>query len=286
MIGRKIIFQKTLKDKVKFEGIGIHFGQKAIVILHPWNKGIAFYINKEIIPLNPCIIGASPGFTFLKKGNRVIYTLEHLLSALHGLEIDNILIEVIGNEIPSLDGSAQKFVDEFEKVGFENLGKEKKYFTIEEEFEISEKESYIKLKPSSNFRIHYFFEPKRPLPNLISKSYFIYEHSVENFKNLIAPCRTFCFKEDIKKIKKMGLGKGGNLDNTLVIDKKNTLNQPRNFYEPIGHKVLDLIGDLYTLGCFIKAQIEAKNTYHILNISLVKRLYTFFDRKIAKNDKR
>jgi len=195
---------------------------------------------------------------------------------LHGLEIDNVLIEVIGNEIPSLDGSAKKFVNEIEKVGFENLTKEKRYLTIKKEMEIYEKESYIKIKPASKFKIYYFFEPKRSLPKSVSQNYFIYEHSIENFKTLIAPCRTFCFKEDIEKIKAMGLGKGGDLNNTLVIDKDNTLNPPRNFHEPVGHKILDLMGDLYTLGRFIKAQIEAKNTYHILNISLVKKLYAFY----------
>jgi len=271
-----------LKDKVKFEGIGIHFGKKTSVILHPWDKGIAFYINKEKIPLNPCKVGASPGFTFLKKDNKIIYTLEHLLSALHGLEIDNVLIEVIGNEIPSLDGSAKKFVEEFEKVGFEYLEKEKKCLTIKEEFEICEKESYIKLKPASKFKIYYFLKPKRPLPKSVAQNYFTYEHSIENFKTLIASCRTFCFKEDIEKIQAMGLGKGGNLNNTLVIEKNNTLNPPRNSYEPLGHKILDLMGDLYTLGHFIKAEIEAKNTYHILNISLVKKLYTFYFKEIYK----
>ena len=255
------------------------------MILHPWDKGVAFYINKEIIPLNPCTIGASPGFTFLKKGNKVIYTLEHLLSALHGLEIDNVLIEVIGNEIPSLDGSAQKFVEELERIGFENLKKEKRYLIIREEVEISEKESYIKLRPSSKFKISYFFKPKRSLPKFISQSYFVYEHSIENFKNLIAPCRTFCFKEDIEKIRAAGLGRGGNLNNTLVINKNKTVNFPRNPYEPLGHKILDLMGDLYTLGYFIKAQIEAKNTYHILNISLVKKLYTLFIKEPIENDK-
>ena len=260
--------------------MGIHLGKKVSIILHPWNKGIAFYVDKEIVPLSPCIVGASPGFTYLKKNNKVIYTLEHLLSALHGLEIDNILIEVIGGEIPSLDGSAKVFVEEFEKVGFEYLEKKKKYLIIKEELEIFEKESYIKLKPAPKFKIYYFFEPKKPLPKSIAKNCFTYEHSIENFKSLIAPCRTFCFEEDIKKIQAMGLGKGGNLSNTLIICKDSTLNPPRNSYEPLGHKILDLMGDLYTLGCFLKAKVEAKNTYHILNISFVKEIY----KSLLKND--
>jgi len=184
------------------------------------------------------------------------------------------LIEIEGIEIPALDGSALGFVNEIEKVGFEILKKRKEFFCVPEEIKIFGKnnKSYIVLKPSSNFEVLYHFEPKRNLPKIIDVTHYHYIHSPQNFKKFIAPCRTFCFKEDIEKIKTMGLGKGGNLENTLIIDKDSTLNLPRNSHEPIGHKILDLLGDLYVLGKFLNAKIEAKNTYHILNINLVKLL--------------
>ncbi len=261
--------QRTIKDRLEFEGIGIHTGEKARIILHPEEEdsGISFYRNGIQIPVSPEYVVNTFHSTDLGVNGTVVKTVEHLLATLHLLGITNLTIEVQGgSEIPILDGSGYFFYREL-KNNVLKQNEDAEVFYVEEEITVQKGDSYIKALPCSCFEVTYEGEFK----TFFGKQRYTFRGNVRD----IILARTFCFDHEIEFIRKNGLGKGGSLENTLVIGREKIYNRGGLRYqdEPVRHKVLDLVGDLYLLGASVRGRFISYKGGHSLNFELVKALY-------------
>jgi len=261
-------FEKTVKEKIGFKGVGIHTGETSRIILHPEEegKGVRFLKNGVYIPARHEFVVHTNHSTDLGRRGEKIKTVEHILSVLHLLEITNVTIEVFGNEIPILDGSGKEFYEVLsENILIQN--KELEYFVIEEPVIVEESGKLIEAEPSETLEITYEGEFK----NFLGRQRFTY---VKGNEEEIVFARTFCFDWEIEHIKKVGLGKGGSLQNTLVLGMDKVYNPDGLRYEnePVRHKVFDIVGDLYLLGKPVKGKFYSFRGGHTLNVKLVKEL--------------
>lgn len=269
--------QKTINDKVSFQGVGLHTGVKTKVEIMsaPPNTGIVFarkdlessFIKADFYSITDP--NKFPRRTSVGGEGIYVHTIEHLMAALHLLNIDNAIINVWGEEIPGLDGSAKEFVEGIEKVGCNEQDVPRNYLVIREPIWVQEGSSNITVLPhTNNLRISYALKYDS---SLIGSGYLDLTLNGQKNKDLYE-ARTFCLEDEVKPLSDMGLGKGANYDNTLVISQdgilKNELRSPDEF---IKHKVLDLIGDLYLAGP-IKGYIVALRSGHSLNIKLLEKL--------------
>jgi len=271
--------QKTIASKVCIEGIGLHTGSfsKIELLPAPPNTGI-FFLRKDIEKepaikvdfknlLNP------NGFlrrTSIEKEGVCIHTIEHLMSALSILCIDNLQINIWGEEIPGLDGSSKIFVDKIKEAGIVEQDYDREYLVVKEPIWVEDNFSKLIALPNSFFKISYLLKYDNPL---IGLEYLEVEPEKFDSCRDIFLARTFCTKDEADSLLKLGLGKGANYNNTLVVSEKEVINNnlrvPDEF---VKHKVLDLIGDLYVIGP-IKAHIIAIKSGHNLNYRLLQRLY-------------
>ncbi|MEO0223951.1 MAG: UDP-3-O-acyl-N-acetylglucosamine deacetylase [candidate division WOR-3 bacterium] len=260
---------KTIKQKLSFEGIGIHTGKFSKVILEPYDDGILFIKDGIEIPLNYEYISQTKRRIVLKKENIEIQTVEHLLSALNALGIYDIKIILEGNEIPILDGSSETFFEEIKKVGFLELDKEIEPFKLLEPIEIKIGDSYIYAKPSEKFIINYAIIYEH---EFLKSQFFRIEVNEVSYYEEISKARTYAFEEEIDNLIENNFGRGGNLENTLIISKNGYLNKPKFLDEPVRHKILDLIGDLMFLNRPFIGEIFCIKGSHTLHIEFVKKL--------------
>ena len=271
--------QRTIKGPVVIEGIGLQTGSKTRLNFKraPANSGINFI--RVDLPNKPLINIQSISFndsnlkerrTTLGVGPIEIQTTEHLLAALSGLGIDNVIIEIDGSEMPALDGSAKGFLDILKKAGITEQDPPKKVLKIEEAIWCKDADSVLVALPDEEFKISYVLSYKSPAIGTQTLTLKIYE---ESFEKEIAPARTFCLEEEALELLKRGLGKGANYDNTLVMGNTGPINNILRFPdEPVRHKILDLIGDLYLVGMPLKGHVIAIKSGHKLNMELVKKL--------------
>lgn len=266
-------FQRTIKNPVKIEGIGLHSGEKSRVYLIPAkeNEGIKFVVGSTVIPAHIDFAHSFDYSTTLHRDGKVIRTVEHLMAALYFTAIDNVIIEVEGEEIPILDGSSRGFVENIRKAGIVSLKEEKKYAVIEESVEIISDEKFIKVKPASIFKAIYQADYNN---TIIGNRKFEYTPESKDSFDGIYSARTYCFLEEVEFLRSKGLAKGGSLENAVVFDKERVLNEEglRFEDEPIRHKTLDLIGDLYLLGYPIIGEVFSYKGGHRLNAELVRSL--------------
>ncbi|MFH1826449.1 MAG: UDP-3-O-acyl-N-acetylglucosamine deacetylase [bacterium] len=257
--------QATIKKGCSLSGYGIHSGEKSLIKISPTpiNSGIVFLRNGLNIPALVQHVSATTRGTTLGE----IAVVEHLLAAISGLGIDNLLIEVDGLEIPSLDGSALPFVEALSQSGIVEQDAEKNYLALTKEIVIGDKEAQIAASPYNGFKVDFMIN----LPG-IGQQQLGFEVGQDDFSKAIAPARTFGYIEDHEQLKSQGLGQGASLENALVLSKAGYVNKSRFPDEPVRHKILDLIGDLALLGKPLKAQIKAAKSGHRLNIELVRRL--------------
>ena len=202
-----------------------------------------------------------------------VSTIEHLMSALHGMGIDNAIVEVDCNELPILDGSSLEYVRNIEEVGLKSLNVEKKYLSISRPIVFSMNDSFVKVSPSDNLEIDYTISYDH---NLIKEQRFNYEFKDSNqFKNLISNCRTFGFKEEVDSLRKKGLIAGGSLDNAVVVGESRILNSDglRFKDEFVRHKILDCVGDFYMSGLPLLGSVHARQPGHELNNRLLKKIF-------------
>jgi len=267
-------FCYTLAGVVSREGIGLHSGEKTRVTISSYEKE-GYYVSfkdkpGEIFKLTQDLIGSTMLCTAVKLGGRNLYTIEHLLSSLAGCGLSYIHIEVDGKEIPLLDGSAIQWVKDFEEVGIKKAPKPDNFFQeINKSIILNKEGSVIAATPSE----------KTTIISTISFSYkaignqtFVIDLNPKNFVEMIAPARTFGFKDQFQELSELGLIKGGSLENALVCDGDKWVNPPLRFdNEPIRHKILDLIGDLALVG-LPKAQILVYKGSHSLNALLASSL--------------
>ena len=269
----------TLSDVVVREGIGLHSGEKTRVRISPYEKE-GFYVSfsdkpNEIFKLTQDLIGSTMLCTAVKLGGRNLYTIEHLLSSMAGCGLSFIHIEIDGKEIPLLDGSAIQWVKDFEEVGIKKAPKPENFFQeINKSIILNKEGSVIAATPSKKTTIISTISfPYKAIGNQT----FVVDLNPKSFVEMIAPARTFGFKDQFQELSELGLIKGGSLENALVCDGDGWVNPPLRFDdEPIRHKILDLIGDLALVG-LPKAQILVYKGSHSLNAlfasSLKNQLY-------------
>ena len=264
----------TISGLITREGIGLHSGEKTKVKIKPYDHE-GFYISfsdapDEIYRLDQSLIGNTMLCTAVKLGKRNLYTIEHLLSSFAGCGISYIHIEVDGKEIPLLDGSAIQWVEAFEEVGIKKVPKPSTFMSeINKSKIFNQNDSVISLIPAKQITIISTINFKY---EAIGVQTFAIELNPRNYVNMIAPARTFGFKDQFQELNELGLIKGGNLENALVCDGDTWVNPPLRFAnEPIRHKILDLIGDLALVG-LPKAQIIVYKGSHALNALLASSL--------------
>jgi len=274
-----LLNQKTINNPVKFTGIGLHSGQIVNISINPSepNTGIIFKRsdlknNNLIFPSFANVTNTSLNTTISNDFGVRVSTIEHLMGALFGLGIDNALIEIDNEEVPILDGSAKEFIEKLIISGLKQSEVPIKIIKIKKKISFNEGERSISIEPSKlsldiNFQLKY---DKAVIGNQKNKVN-VYEDDLNDIFN----SRTFCLYEDIEKIKKNGLAKGGSLDNAVVVKGSEILNKEklRNSKEFVNHKILDCIGDLYTSGYRIVASINCSQGGHYLTNQLLKKVF-------------
>ncbi len=278
-----MIRQRTIKNSVRIEGAGLQTGKIASLNLKssPPNTGINFIrtdlANKPLLNIQSLSFDKPKAFslehrTTLGSGALQVQTTEHFLAALAGLSIDNIVVELDNEELPGLDGSAKEFLASLKRAGVAEQDAPKKILKIKEPVWCEGQESFIAAFPNDEFEISYTLSYKNPS---IGNQFFSACIDEKVFTKEIAPARTFCLKEEAMMLLKLGFGKGASYENTLVMDKSGPVNNALRFPdEPVRHKVLDLIGDLYLLGVPIEGHVVCMKSGHKLNMELVKKLKT------------
>ena len=299
------MYQTTINHEVEFQGIGLHTGiHTKLKILPSEDTGIVFRINKYDIKANiENLYESSKRGTTLSCYGQKIYTVEHILSALYGLEIDNAIIEIDNVEIPILDGSNKEYIEKILSVGTKIFNEKQEELVINEPIEIIKKDSNIAIYPYDGFKIT--FEIDFNNENIGKQSFTL--KSFKDYENQIASSRTFCTFNEIVELKKMGLILGGNLDNAIIYtDNSLSIEKIRNFNasnpfqieeclenhtnninnkkllfdnEAVRHKILDLIGDLALLGKKIKGHIVSYKGGHAINIELVNKISSLYKNK-------
>ncbi len=273
-----MIHEKTIKREVSFSGIGLHSGKPVQMRLlpAPAGTGIIFKrtdLGSALIPVCAATVLSTFYSTTIGIHEARVQTVEHLLSALYAFSINNILIELDGEEVPIADGSSAPFVDLLLEAGETRQQKEKMVLEVVEPLTIVDGDKKISVFPVTHggFEISYTIAYQHPL---IANSSYSYLHSQEAFIKEIAPARTFGFLKDIKQLLAKGYAKGGSLENAIVVGDDKILNQEQLRFEDefVRHKVLDLIGDIALLGMPIIGRIEAHHAGHQLHTRLIETL--------------
>ena len=272
--------QKTLKDKIELKGVGLHNGIEATLKVKPLkaNSGIVFkridIKDNNIIHANFKNVIEPILCTKLQNSHGVsISTVEHLMAAFYGEGVDNALIEVNAPEIPIMDGSALEFVDAIRSVGTETQDEERKFIIVLKKVEVKDGPKFISIEPlTEDLIIDFELIYKNPLIRTRRKEFKLSSTDLGAIYN----SRTFCLYEDIDNIKRMGLAKGGSLDNAIVVQDDKILNDNglRNRHEFVNHKILDCLGDIMLSGNRIFGHIKTSQGGHALTNKLLKKFFS------------
>lgn len=300
-----IEYQRTLKEAVKLIGIGLHTGEKVEVEIcpAPENHGYKFQRvdieGEPIITADADLVVATDRGTTLEQNGARVYTTEHLLAALYGMQVDNALIKLTGSEIPIMDGSAYPFVQAIESVGYETQKAEREYFELNENIKWEDTDIGVEFLavPDPCYRLTVMVDYHSPALGTQHATIF----NIDEFKDEISTCKTFVFLKELEQLAKMGLIKGGDIDNAIILVERDDIQQEEldelaktlgkeglkvetqgigtlNNYqmkfqnEPARHKLLDIIGDLALVGKPIKAHILAARPGHKGNVNFAKVL--------------
>ncbi|MCQ2735097.1 MAG: UDP-3-O-acyl-N-acetylglucosamine deacetylase, partial [Alphaproteobacteria bacterium] len=264
--------QKTLKNSVEINGIGLHSGCKSQIVLHPaeGNSGIVFVRSdvkgaKEVPALYSSVADTRNCTCLADDSGNIVSTIEHIMAALYALDIDNLRIEVNNPEMPIMDGSALAFWDILKNQQLEEQKARRKFLKVKKTVRFEDdKGNYISLQPANQLSVHFVIDfPSK----IVGHQEFDDVINKENFVNKIAPARTFCEKYQIDYLRSVGLIKGGSLDNAVVLDGETILNEGgfRVLNECVNHKTLDCVGDMFTSGYRLLAKIDAFHTGHFHN---------------------
>jgi UDP-3-O-[3-hydroxymyristoyl] N-acetylglucosamine deacetylase len=275
-----VLNQKTIKSPIKISGVGLHTGLNVNMILKPSepNTGIIFMRtdlkkNNYVIPGIYNVSSAVLCTTISNENNIRVSTIEHLMGALYGIGIDNVLVEIDNEEVPILDGSAKFFVEEINKVGIETSEVPIKIIKIHKKIIFEDGQKHISIEPNKiSLDIDFEIKYKNPLIGVQRNLVKVYEDNLTDIYN----SRTFCLFEDVEKLKKMNLAKGGSLQNAVVVKGSEVLNEEgiRNQKEFVNHKILDCMGDLYLSGYKIIGKIECSQGGHKLTNQLLRKVFS------------
>jgi UDP-3-O-[3-hydroxymyristoyl] N-acetylglucosamine deacetylase len=280
--------QQTLANAVSCAGVGLHSGQPVNLMLRPAppDTGVVF-VNRNgkngaslaasvehLVPTELCTAISGNGFQ--------VKTIEHILAALAGLDIDNVYVEVDAGEAPVMDGSAAHFVRLIRSAGILRQSRRQPYLKITRPLEVVDGARRVRIEPSSTTKITYSIHYNHPL--IQTQTYF-YEHSVHAFEREIADARTFGFLQEVEALWARGLGQGGSLDNTIILSQDGILNESglRFVNEFVRHKVLDLIGDFSLLGVPFIGHLIAERSGHSMHTRLVQQILNHPDSWVLLN---
>jgi len=269
--------QQTLANAVSCSGVGLHSGQPVTLTLRPApaDTGVVF-VNRSgkggaslaasvehLVATELCTAISGNGFQ--------VRTIEHVLAALTGLDIDNVYVEVDASEAPVMDGSAGHFVRLIRSAGIVPQSRRQPYLKITRPLEVVDGTRRVRIEPSSTTKVTYSIHYNHPL---IQTQTYAYEHSVHAFEREIADARTFGFLQEVEALWARGLGKGGSLDNTIILSQDGVLNESglRFANEFVRHKVLDLIGDFSLLGLPFIGHVIAERSGHAMHTRLVQQI--------------
>lgn len=280
-----MIKQRTLKDSISTVGVGLHKGEKVQVTLRPAaaNTGIVFR-RVDLDPVvdikaTPEAVGETTLCTCLVNEDGVqISTVEHLLSAVAGLGIDNLIIDVDSSEVPIMDGSALPFVYLIQSVGIETLNVSKRFLKITKPIRVTEGDKWAELLPYEGFRVNFAIDFEHPVIAKTGQKMSM-DLSSCSFIKEISRARTFGFMRDIEFLRSHNLALGGSLENAIVLDEYRMLNKDELRYDDefVKHKILDAIGDLYMGGVSILGELNAYKSGHALNNILLREVFKQVD---------
>jgi UDP-3-O-[3-hydroxymyristoyl] N-acetylglucosamine deacetylase len=275
-----LLNQKTLKNPVQFEGVGLHSGKVVKLLIKPSepDTGIVFKRidlknDNLVIPSFLNVSNTSLNTTISNEFGVKVSTIEHLMGALFSLGIDNALIEIDNEEVPILDGSAKEFVKKILDADFVISNKPIKIIKINEKVEFKDGKRHITIEPTKlSLDIEFELKYKNKTISNQKNRINVYTDDLEDVLN----SRTFCLYEDIEMIKKNGLAKGGSLENAVVVKDDNIMNKGglRNPKEFVNHKILDCIGDLFTSGYRIIGQVKCSQGGHYLTNQILRKVFS------------
>jgi UDP-3-O-[3-hydroxymyristoyl] N-acetylglucosamine deacetylase len=274
-----MIKQRTLKNIVRATGVGLHTGEKVYLTLRPAapNTGIVFRridLEKVVeIKADPYAVKDTRLSSCLEKDNARVQTVEHLMSALAGLGIDNVYVDLSAGEVPIMDGSASPFVFLIQSAGIEEQAAAKKFIRILKTVEVRADDKWVKFEPYQGFRVDFSIDFKHPVFADRNRRVLV-DFEETSFVKEVSRARTFGFMQDVETLRSQGLALGGSLDNAIVMDEHRVLNIDGLRYEDefVKHKALDAIGDLYLLGRPLIGAFTAFKSGHALNNQLLRSL--------------
>ena len=274
-----MIKQRTLKSTVRATGVGLHTGQKVVMVMRPAPIDTGIVFCRFDLPGNPAIPARATNVTnttmatVIEHAGARVSTVEHLMSALFGLGIDNAYIDVSGEEVPIMDGSAGTFVFLLQTAGIDEQAAPKRYVRILKAVEIEKGDKKVRLEPFNGFKVGFTIEFSHPVFNAADSTVEV-DFAEVSFVREVARARTFGFTQDVEMMRAKGLARGGSLDNALVIDDFRVLNVDglRMDDEFVMHKALDAVGDLYMLGRPLIGAFHGHKSGHELNNLLVRKL--------------
>jgi UDP-3-O-[3-hydroxymyristoyl] N-acetylglucosamine deacetylase len=271
--------QRTLKNTIRATGVGLHTGEKVLMTLGPApvNAGILFRridLDPVVqVPADGMYVGETTlGTTLVKDGVRVA-TIEHLMSAFAGLGVDNATVELSATEVPIMDGSAGPFAFLIQSAGIAEQAAAKRFIRIRRPVEVRDGDKWARFSPFDGFKVNFEIEFDHPVFKRHSQRASM-DFSTTSFLREVSRARTFGFMRDLEYLRAMNLGRGGSLDNAIVLDDYRILNDDGLRYENefVRHKILDAIGDLYLLGHSVIGEFSGYKSGHGLNNMLLREL--------------
>lgn len=269
--------QRTLKTAIRATGVGLHSGDKVYMTLRPAaeNSGITFRrvdLDEPVdIPARAELVNETMLGTTLSKDGVKVATVEHLMSALAGLGIDNLTVDLSAPEVPIMDGSAGPFVFLLQSAGIEEQNAAKRFFRVKRKVRVEEGDKWAQFTPFNGFKVNFSIAFNHPVLNKLSQSASI-DFSSTSFLKEVSRARTFCFLRDVEALRERNLTLGGSMDNAIVLDDYRILNEDGLRYanEFVIHKILDAIGDIYLLGHSLIGEFSAHKSGHDLNNKLLR----------------
>jgi UDP-3-O-[3-hydroxymyristoyl] N-acetylglucosamine deacetylase len=268
--------QRTLERPVECEGIGLHTGERAVMVLRPAPANRGVFFRRMDLAGTPTILARPESVVDTKYATTIandgasVRTIEHIMSALAGMGVDNIQVDLTGPEVPIMDGSALPFVELLRKAGLRRQFAPKTFLKVRQPIAVEVGTRSLRIVPSQRLKVIYTMCFDHPI---LGEQTSAMDVGRERYVRDVAPSRTFGFVRDLDMLQRMGLAKGGSLENAVVVGEDGILNGPLRFPdELVRHKILDLLGDLYLLGKPLVGTIIAQGAGHQLHLALVRRI--------------
>ncbi|HXV27817.1 MAG TPA: UDP-3-O-acyl-N-acetylglucosamine deacetylase [bacterium] len=269
--------QRTLKQSISLQGQGLHTGHRVELKIHPADPDTGIVFSRTDLDPHLKVRASIENVrsdkmrqTALVVGQGMVHTIEHLMAAFHGLGIDNACVEVDGEELPGMDGSAREFVEVILQAGLSEQEPDRQWIEIKEPIYVDQGDQALIVLPAPYLSISYTLSYRH---EDLKDQFLSLRILPEIFERELAPARTFCLKQEAEHLLAQGFGKGANLENTLVFERNMPLSNTLRFQdEACRHKVMDLMGDLFLAGGFIRGHVIATRSGHALNLELVRKI--------------